>query len=172
MNRRTVLHVAAIAILVALVLPFVAFAVPQTVGAEHSYVVMSSSMSPEIDAGDAVLVAETSAEHVEEGDVIVFQAAGPVEAQTDQTDVITHRVESVEETDGERQFRTKGDANEEPDAVPVTEDQLIGEVRYTVPYMGYAVEFLSSTLGFVLFVVFPLGALVLTEVRELVRAWR
>jgi len=44
-------------LLIALVLPFVAYAVPQVAGAEHSFVVLSGSMEPSISPGDVVLVA-------------------------------------------------------------------------------------------------------------------
>jgi signal peptidase len=57
-NRRGILNLLGVVVLVALVVPFVVFAVPQVVGAEHSYVVLTSSMSPTYEAGDGVIVNE------------------------------------------------------------------------------------------------------------------
>lgn len=106
-------------------------AVPGLVGANGSYVVTSDSMSPEIDAGDVVIVTERDPGEIEEGDVITFAPPGDDDRRT------THRVVDVEtDDDGQRQFITQGDANDNPDAQPVAADRVIGEVTFTIPYFG------------------------------------
>ena len=157
--------VAALVVLLAVVGVFVATAVPQAVGADHSYVVLSDSMSPAIDAGAVVFVSETPAGEIEAGDIITFEQAG-----TGSESRVTHRVVEVVESDGARQFRTKGDANEDPDPTLVTESQVVGVVQFHVPYVGYVTSFAQSKLGILALVVVPAVLLVVSELWDLATA--
>ena len=157
------LHVLGVLLVVALVVPFVLYAVPETAGADESYVVLTASMSPEIAPGDAVLVREVPAGAVRVGDVITFQARGGGNVP------VTHRVTDVVVlSDGTRTFVTRGDANEDVDAGVVTPDRLVGKVVFVVPYVGHVVGFVDSPVGFVVLVILPIGALIATEVADLV----
>lgn len=155
----------ALLLFVAVVYLFVATAVPQAVGADHSYVVLSDSMSPAIDAGAVVFVGEVAPAAIEEGDVITFEQSGSSGEYR-----VTHRVVEVVETDGERRFRTKGDANDDPDPSLVTPDQVVGVVRFHVPYIGYVTSFAQTRLGILALVVVPAVLLVVLEVRDLLTA--
>ncbi|WP_439027021.1 signal peptidase I [Haloarchaeobius sp. DT45] len=153
----TVVNVVAILVLLSVVLPFVVYSVPQVVGADQSYVVLTGSMEPELSPRDVVVVSKVDAEAVAVGDVIVFE-------RDRQSLPATHRVVQVLETeDGERAFRTKGDANDHPDTGLVTEATLVGKVTLTLPYIGHVVEFVNSPVGFVAFVLLPFAVLVLNE---------
>lgn len=156
------LNLIALVVLLAVVLPFVVYAVPQTVGADRGYVVLSDSMSPTIDAGDVVIVEFVDPSNVEEGDVLTFE-------RTESDTLVTHRVIDVLERDGERQFRTKGDANEDPDQSLVTSNEVVGVVSFHIPLMGYVIEFASSGVGIVLFIIVPSVLLALSELRSLYR---
>lgn len=155
-----------VVVLLALIAPFVVYAVPATVGAEASYVVLTASMTPAIAPGDVVIVDTVPARTVSVGDVIVF------EGQTGDAIPITHRVIAVEQTDGQPAFRTKGDANEDADLTPVTPDRLVGRVVFTIPLIGHVIQFVGTPAGFVALVVLPLGLLVVSEVTDLLRAGR
>ncbi|MFB6068367.1 MAG: signal peptidase I [Halobacterium sp.] len=160
-NRlRTVLRYASVVLLIAVVLPFVVFAVPQVVGAQHSYVVLSSSMSPTIHAGDVVVVDGVDPANVEEGDVITFEP--PSDHQID-SELVTHRVVEVVRRDGELFFRTKGDANEEPDQALVPAENVVGTVQFHIPKIGYVIQFAGSGRGTLAFVVVPAVLLILNE---------
>ncbi|MFC7173672.1 S26 family signal peptidase [Haloplanus litoreus] len=76
--------------LLALIAPFVVYAVPGTVGAEASYIVLTASMTPAIAPGDVVIVDDVPARLVEVDDVIVF------EQQAGATVPVTHRVIDIE----------------------------------------------------------------------------
>lgn len=152
---------AKIAVLLALVAPFVLYAVPALGGMSHSYVVLSDSMSPAIGAGDVVYVDDAPTDRVEAGDVITFERPGDGET-------VTHRVTEVVTADGTTQFRTKGDANEEVDARLVPEGNVVGVVRFHVPLIGHVVTFASTSLGTGVLVVVPFGLLALDELRRLV----
>lgn len=157
--RRT-LNVVGFVVLVAFVGLFVAVAVPEIVGADHSYVVLSDSMSPGIDAGAVVFVSEVSPETVDASDVITYR-------RPSSSTLVTHRVVEVVESGDQRQFRTKGDANEEPDPRLVSAGQVIGRVAFSVPLVGYAVSFAGTDLGLLTLVALPAGVLALLELRDL-----
>lgn len=160
---RRALHVAGVLLIVALVVPFVFYAVPETAGADESYVVLTASMTPDIAPGDAVLVREVTAGEVRVGDVITFLPRGGGDVP------VTHRVVDVAVlSDGTRTFATKGDANEDRDSGLITPDQLVGKVVLVVPYVGYVVGFVDSPVGFALLVVLPIGALIAMEVTDIV----
>lgn len=169
LDRRSLLHSAGVVVLVAVLVPFLVFAAPQVAGAEHSYVVLSSSMSPTIHAGDVVIVNEAPAERIEQGDVITYERPGSGAGSPDR---VTHRVVEVVERDDGRYFRTKGDANEEPDGKLVPAENLVGKVAFSIPYIGHVISFASSDAGILLFVVVPSVLFVISEVYDLIVAAR
>lgn len=150
-------------VLLALVVPFVIYAIPGVVGAEYSFVVLTGSMSPAIEAGDVVIVDEADPGTVETGDVITF-VRGSSETP------VTHRVVDVEGDGNDRNFETKGDANEDVDANPVPPENVLGTVLITIPYIGYVIQAANSQTGFILLVAVPIGLLVTTELWSLLVA--
>lgn len=159
-------HVLGLALIVAAVLVTVAVAVPQTTGADRSYVVLSGSMSPTIHAGDVVFVTGTPPDAVDEGDILAFDRVPGDDKRT------VHRVVEVVERDGERFFRTKGDANENPDPQLVPADAVIGTVPFWIPYVGRVFSFASTDVGTLALVVVPGVLLAVSELWDLVRAAR
>jgi signal peptidase len=156
-DARRILNWAGLIALLLVVVPFVVYAVPGLVGAEGSFVVLSGSMEPSISTGDVVVVGDASPNSIEERDVITYRRSG---ADTP----TTHRVVEITEQGGEPAFVTKGDANDQPDPSPVPASRLIGVVVFTIPYIGYVVEFVNTTMGFVALVVVPFLLLLVTEV--------
>jgi len=160
--RRGVTLVAIVAFVLVLGV-FVVAAVPQLVGADHSYVVQSDSMSPAIDAGAVVFVSDVPADEIAEGDVITYRDSGP----DGETRRVTHRVVAVEQADGGRQFQTRGDANEDPDPGRVSASQVVGVVQFDLPLVGYVLSILRTPLGIAALVVIPAIALAVSELRAL-----
>lgn len=169
MNRRHLRLVGTLLLVLTLV-PFVVFAVPQVVGASHSYVVSSSSMSPEIHAGDVVIVRSVRPAEIDAGDVITFEDRGAGDGQRSSSDRVTHRVVEVIERDDGHYFRTRGDANDAPDSELVPAENVIGAVTFTIPRLGWVVNFANSDTGILAFIVGPMTALVVSELWTLYRA--
>lgn len=158
-------HVLGVLVLVVLVAPFVVFAVPQVVGADASYVVLSGSMEPAISPGDVVVVDAVQPRSVAAGDVITFEQGAGVPPTT-------HRVVEVTEVDGAPAFVTKGDNNEDPDSVAVPASALVGRVTLVIPLVGHVVLFADTQYGWLVLVGVPLSLLVLNEGWRLVAARR
>jgi signal peptidase len=173
-TQRTILRTGAVALLIAVLVPFAIFAAPQIVGAEHSYVVISGSMAPAIGVADTVIVNDVPPAAIHEGDVITFRRGEMAEIQRGQAGVnlITHRVVGIVRTDDDLAFKTKGDANEEADRQLVPADALIGRVMFTIPYIGHVIVLAGTELGFIALVAIPLGLLVLGELYDLAVAAR
>lgn len=95
------------------------------------------------------------AENVKEGDIIsFFDPAG------NGTSIVTHRVTEVTTEGGELAFRTKGDANNVEDSMPVPADKLVAVYRNRIPNMGNVAMFMQTTTGLIVCVVCPILLLV------------
>lgn len=103
------------------------------------YVVLSGSMEPEYRTGSVIYVKEADPEDLGVQDVITFRL--------DEDTIATHRIIEITEIDGQAAFRTKGDANEREDAAAVPVSQVVGTPVFTIPYLGYLVEYIHSTSG-------------------------
>jgi signal peptidase I len=105
------------------------------------YVIVSGSMSGTYDKGSIVFDEEVPVEDLKVGDVITYEPPSGTFSQ----DLVTHRIAWIgTDKEGERSFRTKGDAN--PSADPWTfnldrTDQA--RVAFSVPYVGYLLAGLS-----------------------------
>jgi signal peptidase I len=114
--------------------------VPAALGYQR-YVIVSGSMSGSYDKGSIVFDREVPVEELKVGDVITYQPP----AGTVSDDLVTHRIAWIgSDEQGERSFRTKGDAN--PSADPWTfnldrADQA--RVEFSVPFIGYLLAGLS-----------------------------
>lgn len=124
-------------------------------------VVQSGSMEPAIPTGSIVMIAPATSYNV--GDVVTYHTgrAGSIP--------VTHRI--VRKTEGEQHtyYATQGDANEDVDPSPVAESRVMGKVFAHLPYIGYAIEFARTPLGFALLIGIPATVIVLDEIANI--AW-
>lgn len=128
----------------------------------RTMVVLSGSMSPTFETGDAVVVAHTDPETVHIGDVITFAGYG-----TDR--LTTHRVIDVTAVDGELHFRTQGDANPDPDPNLAPAGGLQGTVRFALPHMGRVLAPMLTRTGKLAILGLPAMLLVAGQLRTLLR---
>lgn len=123
--------------------------------------VLSGSMEPTIPVGAVVIDTQVNAADVRRGDIITF-------ARPDRpNEYVTHRVYAVEAGPGGRkEWVTKGDANPVPDAWRIPAAGTGYKYTFSIPRIGYALAWMQSPLGRVLFLVVPavlLGLLTLYE---------
>jgi signal peptidase I len=121
--------------------------------------VLSGSMAPSITVGSAVAVRPAVSYSVE--DVIAFNK-GKAPLSTG-NNIVTHRIVASDIQDGEKVYLTKGDANEEADSGWVREEQIVGRVMATVPYLGYVSNWIRTPAGFVALIVLPAAILIYGE---------
>lgn len=105
------------------------------------FAVLSGSMEPTFHVGSLIYVEKIAPESIKVGDPITFVLNKDLV-------VATHRV--VEIDPQAQEFHTKGDANDAVDGGPVNFKNLIGKPVFTIPYMGYAADFLASRKGMIL----------------------
>ncbi|WP_299058024.1 signal peptidase I [uncultured Nocardioides sp.] len=123
-------------LLLAGIVVVVAVVVPRVTGSTP-YTVLTGSMTPELPVGTLVVVRPVAPADIEIGTVLTYQL------RSGEPEVVTHRVIGTRRGDDGRVFLTQGDANPVPDAAPVLEQQVRGEVWYAVPWLGYVSQALA-----------------------------
>lgn len=158
--RKILKEIISILIVIALLVPTLIYVAPFLVGGSFSRVVMSGSMEPALPVGSVVVIKRVNPEDVKVGDVIAFQTG---ESKT------MHRVIEKVVENGFFHFKTKGDANEDPDPWIVKPEDVSGTLLLTIPYYGYLIHFAGTPIGFVLFILVPAIILIANEVRNILR---
>jgi signal peptidase len=161
--KKIVKEAISILIVVALLAPAIIYVAPFLVGGSFSSVVMGGSMEPTIHVGSIVIVRKVKPEDVRVGDIVAFK--------TGESKTIHRVIEKVIE-DGSFYFRTKGDANEDPDPWIVKPQDILGELQLTIPYYGYLIWFAQTPFGIVLFILVPAIILIANEVRNILKCRR
>jgi signal peptidase len=121
--------------------------------------VLSGSMEPTIHTGSVVVIKPESSYKV--GDVITF-------GKNTKTDVpTTHRIAEMKIISGEAVYKTKGDANNGEDSTETPQKEIIGKVLFSIPYLGYIVDFVKKPVGLMLVIVIPAVIIVYDELRKI-----
>nr|WP_138919799.1 signal peptidase I [Lentibacillus jeotgali] len=109
--------------------------------------VLSGSMEPEIQTGSIISIEKGGdMKRFEKGDVITYR--------TPEDMLVTHRIAEVI-GDGE-QYITKGDNNEGADLDPILAQNVVGKYTgFTVPYIGYVMNFANTSQGAALMLILP-----------------
>lgn len=105
----------------------------------QNYIVLSGSMEPAYHVGSLVYVRSVEADELKEGDAITFRLSEDAMA--------THRIIEVIDDGEDVWFRTKGDANDTEDGNLVPASDVVGEVAFTIPYLGYLASLLQTRAG-------------------------
>ncbi len=113
--------------------------------------VLSGSMEPVIQTGDAIVIRPLSeGEKIGEGDIITFHTG------ENEDILITHRVVGVVSINGEpAAYVTKGDANDSEDLFTVARDQIVGIYEWRLPYFGYISNFVHKPVGIIMCIIIP-----------------
>lgn len=109
-----------------------------------TYVIVSGSMRPELNIGDIAIVKQVEETTLNTGDIISFR-----EGQS----VITHRIDSVQKTDNDIKYQTKGDNNNTTDQNLVKKNNIEGKMIGKIPYLGYLLILLQNKYIIITFIV-------------------
>lgn len=118
-------------------------------------IVLSDSMNPTIKTGSLALVRQTDAGLLKNNDIVAYK---------DSNVVIAHRITTIVESGGVRQFITKGDNSNVNDSVSLSGNRILGIYLFSIPNLGYFSLFMQTPLGMILFIVLPLIMLLLHDV--------
>ena len=141
-------------ILVALVVLLAVALVGVPLAGIRTFTVLSGSMEPTYHVGSLIYVKKVDPTTIRPGQVITFML--------DENTVATHRVVEVvpdEDDPSTLRFRTKGDANEAEDARLVHYKNVIGTPVFSIPYLGYATNYIQHPPG--MYVAISAGAILL-----------
>lgn len=104
--------------------------------------VLSGSMAPTFDRGDAVVVNKlttTEKGELKKGDIIQFVSG---------TKYVVHRIAEVTNDEyGNKLFVTKGDHNNAVDVTKVALEDVKGKVSFVIPLIGYPSVWLSGAIS-------------------------
>lgn len=139
----------------------IAGGVPEVAGYQM-YIVLSGSMSPEFDTGSLAFVRETDTAELRVGDIITFRS------QADSDSLTTHRIVEILQNDTTR-FVTRGDANNVNDPNPVPEENVVGRVEGSVPYVGYLLNFVQTRQGLILLIFVPGVLIIVYELGKIMK---
>lgn len=163
------------AILVVVVCMFLAYFIDQKIGLKHgekrqplfgAYIIMSNSMVPSINVGDAVVTMRVKQNKIEMNDIITFISK---EIETNGTP-ITHRVIGIVETENGIKYRTKGDHNNTADFALIAPDEVIGRVYLKIPMIGYVQSFMTKPIGWLIIIVIPCLFIIGSDILKLFKA--
>src|SRR3970282_819772 len=99
-------------------------------------------------------------------DVLIVQGHEPFE-DIQVGDIIVHRVAAIID-DEPKTIRTKGDAN--PASIPgtdfpITKEEYIGKVAYTIPQIGYVTQLLKPPMNYIIIVI-VIGIMVVKQMSK------
>lgn len=121
------------------------------------FIVLSGSMETQISAGDIVVVKEIDTQNLKKGDIIAFK---------EDDVVITHRIDEVEEKDGQVQYITKGDNNKAQDIGSVLPNQIEGVFKFKISRLGNLAMFVQTPLGMIVCLSIPIIIIILLQIAD------
>ena len=121
--------------------------------------VASSSMAPDYQVGDVLIVKITEPEDIKVGDSVTYY--GKVGSFANK--VITHQVIKIDkDVDGNRIFHTKGISNLVEDPL-VYEDQIYGVVKLKSEILSFIYKLINTKYGMFLLIIVPIFYIIGSE---------
>ena len=115
-------------------------------------VVKSDSMAPTFETGDLIIIKKCDPPTLKEGDIICFHTIINNEYALN-----THRIQSIESVGDARSYTTIGDNNNGiADLHVISDGDIVGKYVGHVTGLGKVMDFLSSSMGFLVVIVLPM----------------
>lgn len=131
-------------------------------------IVQSDSMAPTFKIGSVILfssnpdpkeiISPIPSSKYQQGEIITY---------TNTKENFTHRIVSVEKTNSQFFYETKGDANKASDIGKIPESKILGRVILSLPHLGYLTSFAQTQKGFIFLIVIPATIIVYSEVLKI-----
>ncbi|MBQ7566515.1 MAG: signal peptidase I [Oscillospiraceae bacterium] len=126
-------------------------------------VVQTESMAPTFNAEDLIIIKQCDPATLQVGDIITFHTIIQNEYALN-----THRIVSIDVVNGARSYTTKGDNNLIEDPHIVGDGDIVGKYITHLPKFGKVINFLSSSVGFLLVIVLPMLAFFIYQIYHLI----
>lgn len=118
-------------------------------------IVESGSMEPAILRG-AIVITKPEADY-KKNDIITISESANSKVS------LTHRIVGIEKRDGNTLYTTKGDANEDPDAEKRFKKNVVGKALFSIPFLGFVVDFAKTKSGLLLLIIIPCMLIIFNE---------
>lgn len=132
------------------------------IGGYRIFTVATGSMVPQYEVGDILISKEIDPSQIKVDDDIVYR--GKEGSFKDR--IVTHRVISVREKEGQYKIITKGIANIEEDP-EITEDQVYGKVIYKVKTLSFISRLISNLYIFYFCIFVPIAILIFKQIKQI-----
>ena len=127
-------------------------------------VVKSDSMAPTFSAGDLIFIKKCDTATLKEGDIICFHTIIDNEYALN-----THRIQKIETVGDARSYTTLGDNNNGiTDTHIISDGDIVGKYVGDIPKAGKVMDFLSSSIGFLVVIVLPMLLFFIYQVYNLI----
>lgn len=126
--------------------------------------VETDSMKPTFQSGDLIFIKKCDTSKLKEGDIITFHTI-----IDNQYALNTHRILKIEEANGVRSYTTVGDNNNGiADQHVISDGDIVGKYVGHISDLGKVMDFLSSSTGFLIVIVFPMLLFFIYQVYNLI----
>lgn len=127
-------------------------------------VVETDSMKPTFESGDLIFIKKCDISKLNEGDIITFHTI-----IDNQYALNTHRIQKIDEANGVRSYTTIGDNNNGiADQHVISDGDIVGKYIGHVSGLGKVMNFLSSSMGFLIVIVLPMLLFFIYQVYNLI----
>lgn len=124
----------------------------------YMFVIVSPSMTPDLDVGDVVISRKYDGGELSVGQVVEYVGkSGSMQGK-----IITHRIKSITGEGEDRVIITRGTANSVDDA-PIAPSDIIAVMTYKTVVISKLYSLLSTTAGFILLVLVPMSSMIIFE---------
>ena len=127
------------------------------------FVVLSDSMSAtDFSAGDMIVVKEVDVNTLEKDDIITFYSTDPKSLG----EIITHKIREVKKNENGKLigFETFGTTTGSSDETLAEPTNIIGQYQFSIPSMGYFIQFMKTPVAYIIFVAVPFALIIGSEV--------
>lgn len=133
-----------------------------TIAGYKLYVVLSGSMEPELHTGSIAIVKPVITDTLAVKDIITFKSSDGSDK------LITHRIVAIT-IDKQTSYTTKGDANDVNDPAVIPAADVIGKLSFSIPYVGYLMDFARTRNGLLFLVIIPGMFIIILEIKNLLK---
>ena len=124
--------------------------------------VQSDSMAPTFNKGDLIIIEKCDTSKLEVGDIVTFHTIIDNEYALN-----THRIAAIDEVNGMWEY-DNAHKNDVADTHIISDGDIVGKYLFALPQMGKVMDFLSSSMGFLIVIVLPMLLFFIYQVYHLI----